>query len=498
MNISLSNDKIKNLIFAIFFIEAGLINLFLTGINVIFDIDENNIVELTRIAFYTVIFLMILGYYLFTMKENGYGKVKILLLTLAPAFFAIPQIYNCIVSGFSKESIVLIIKFAVFVAPCYYIALCTLKNKDGINLDFIKWFKWITLLLTPLFAFYILRMTFPVEILKNYSNLGYLNYMSFGYFMLPLFLGSAIDFLFFHNEKRAYFISAFSSVISLICIICSGTRGVILAAVSFCFLALVYALIYQKKIVKQVVIFTVFTLFINLFASYIWMPTGSRLGKKFINTNDSEIQEIANKSREDGFIGELNDIEVETEAKSRAKDIIHRYGISRDCKYDESVKEAIKLIQEGKFKELYPEEIDEETQVELENIKFDDIKAESLSRIPLLKMALEEFKKNIFFGNGFYYFMNKYGTYPHNGILELMCDTGVAGTSIFVAIILMSLYHMRKRMKNPEVGAILLFSLSYTPAYLVSGSIYSDAMITFFMTFGIYFMWHKEGGHEFE
>lgn len=108
-----------------------------------------------------------------------------------------------------------------------------------------------------------------------------------------------------------------------------------------------------------------------------------------------------------------------------------------------------------------------------------------MSRPMLFKIAYKEFLNSPIIGHGFYYYINKYGTYPHNAILEIMCDAGVVGTVIFVIIVLSIFVLLLKEKENINNAIIILFSLSYTAAYMVSGSVYQQTLITFYITCGI-------------
>lgn len=474
------NAVIKNYVFAIFFIESGLINLILSIIDYGLRIDDT-VAEGIRYVFYAIVFFVVFLAFIIKVKTMRYTiKTKAVLIFIL-CIFIFPEVYNCLVNNFNSESIVLFIRFIVFVLPCYFIAVSIFEKSSKIDIDFIRGYKWIAVLLTPFFIYYFIRMTFPVDPIKNYSDFGYLNYMSMAYFILPIFLGAMIEFLLLAKTRIDKIFSAYGSVISLICIICTGTRGVIIVTICASLLVLLYSLIYTRKSAKKVLVFTVFVILINLFAQYIWQPTGSRLGKQFIN--DAKYATLAEEYQEAGFLMEINARENRSPAFNKAQDIIYRYAVNNDKAYEKSVEEALLYIERGDIEHIYSGNISKDVLNELVSLEKEDMTV--LSRMPLMKMAWLEFDKSKAFGHGCYYYINKYGTYPHNAILELLCDTGIVGTCIFVFGIIYILFAIRRHLKLNFIAAIIIFALSYTPSYMLSGSVYMDVMIILFITFGV-------------
>lgn len=483
----LENNKVKSYIFAIFFIKVGLINLIISIVSNMFNLNETSTMAIVRYVVYGIILIFIFFEFLKKVKETSCSMTLKIILIFLPFIFVVPEMYNCAITFFDINAVIYFAKFVAFVLPVYFIAVCITLGNKKIDIEFIRCFKYISLLLTPFFLYYLIRMTFPADPMVNYSDFGYMNYMSMAYFMLPLFLGTTIELLLLSNNRKEKVLALYGSIITLISIICTGTRGVIIVTVCMILLVLLYSIIYRTIMVKKVLIFTVFIIVVNLFAQYVWQPTGSRLGKQFI---DDPIYAEKIEDKEVGFLPEISERQNHSPEFIEAQYIILSYAVNNSITYEESVEKALNEIKDNNYKEVYQNEISEGVLNELKKIDKEDLT--KLSRIPLMQIALMEFNYNDskLFGNGFYYYINKYGTYPHNAILELLCDTGIVGVIVFVCIVIAILFLIRRQLKYKEVAAIMIFALSYTPSYLVSGSVYMDEMIHFFITVGVIYIYN--------
>lgn len=72
------------------------------------------------------------------------------------------------------------------------------------------------------------------------------------------------------------------------------------------------------------------------------------------------------------------------------------------------------------------EEIESITQSSSENEDIDEIKSSSMARVYLYKWAVNDIAEHLFTGLGAYGYQLKYGTYPHNVLLQLLVDYGIS------------------------------------------------------------------------
>ena len=87
-------------------------------------------------------------------------------------------------------------------------------------------------------------------------------------------------------------------------------------------------------------------------------------------------------------------------------------------------------------------------------------------------------------------FQYKYGIYPHNIPLELLCETGLLG---FIPYMLLVLYAIIKLFligkKDPHVRHFLLFLLAYAIQACMSGSIWRNGVLLCAIGFAIVCPW---------
>lgn len=95
------------------------------------------------------------------------------------------------------------------------------------------------------------------------------------------------------------------------------------------------------------------------------------------------------------------------------------------------------------------------------------------SRGTLYKLALKEFQKSPLTGMGPMGYTVKYGMYPHNILLELLCETGVAGFVPFMLLILWAIMNLlRFGWKQKYVRYFFLFLIAYMVQANISGGLW--------------------------
>lgn len=84
------------------------------------------------------------------------------------------------------------------------------------------------------------------------------------------------------------------------------------------------------------------------------------------------------------------------------------------------------------------------------------------SRGTLFKLAVKEFQKSPIHRQGPMGYTVKYGMYPHNILLELLCETGLAGFITLMLLILWAVINLlRSGWKQKYVRYFFLFLIAY-------------------------------------
>ncbi|MGB4610415.1 MAG: O-antigen ligase family protein [Saccharofermentanales bacterium] len=107
-------------------------------------------------------------------------------------------------------------------------------------------------------------------------------------------------------------------------------------------------------------------------------------------------------------------------------------------------------------------------------------------RYNLWNMAINEFKKSPIIGHGALSYQEKYDEFfPHNIFLEILADFGIVGFAIamFLAIyLLIKSLKLIIKSKDSSMLILLLFGLSYIPAFLFYNSLYGDNALVYLIT----------------
>lgn len=461
--------KIESWIVTLLFIETGIISLVLSIMNLVVPINFENIGRIIRYCFYLLVFSFLFVSFLKRTIKNIRARHYKMIFIVLPFVLIIPEICNCFTNSFDSSSIRFLGQFIIFALPYYFIVPIIISEENKVDVQFLKNYKWLGIILLPFYCIYIMRLFGFVDSSTSPTDIGFLNYMDIAYFIIPVFLGSSIDLFLFDNEKTHKYIALLSSVISFICIVFTGTRGAILLGIAFSILLMLYVLIFKEGNRNRVLAFTIIICFLGAILPNIWLPPSARLAN-----SDSK------------FFYEQTELQNQVPLEKKVQRIVFNYAVESDSSYKESVSVLVDKAQKGELQEELGYNISKETEGYLKNKNESDFYL--LSRISLYRLAIREFTNAKIFGNGFYYYINKYETYPHNAILELLCDTGIVGTVLFVIIILGILVGLWKRMKDNRVAAIIIYALPYTISYLVSGSVYLDVLITFYISCGTYIL----------
>lgn len=95
------------------------------------------------------------------------------------------------------------------------------------------------------------------------------------------------------------------------------------------------------------------------------------------------------------------------------------------------------------------------------------------SRGTLFKLAIKEFQKSPITGMGPMGYTVKYGMYPHNIPLELLCETGLAGFVPLMLLILWAIVNLlRFGWKQKYVRYFFLFLTAYVIQANISGNLW--------------------------
>lgn len=459
----LSNKTIDKILPIVFF-SNGIIScimlLFASG----FFMEH----EYIRIAisglFSIAIWVVLLANILFNIK--CYERKEIIIVLIIVLITALPFFVSFINYNIDRDILLSFGRYGIFSLSYVFAAIILNKNKKFAQ--FISYFKWYGIILIPFVLFYVLRMFQAPTEANEFINIGGFSYMSIANTLSPIMIGCMADLLINKENKKYRIISWVIIILFWAGIIYSGTRGTI---ISICWVTILLVPMFIRRknkeqnliIIKEIVLVVI----VFVFSVYCWAPMSSAFG-------DS---------------GRLSESTIKAEF-SRVENIdVDNIFLNEIIKNDEQAQKTIKRVKEeiitGK---LYSEE------VKNGKIQIDDVKEYKFitGRVTLYKCAIGEFLNNPILGNGVFYFEKKYGTYPHNWLLELLCDLGIIITTIicfFIIILLIKLFKVING--NIHIMGIILLCFSYVPKYMLSGSIYLNGTLMFSITFAMLYIYNQ-------
>lgn len=111
----------------------------------------------------------------------------------------------------------------------------------------------------------------------------------------------------------------------------------------------------------------------------------------------------------------------------------------------------------------------------------------------LYKLAWMEFQKNPLTGMGSMGYAVKYGLYPHNAVLQILCETGAVGAALFMTMILWAFIRiLRSGQKRKEVRFFLLFLVAYAIEANISGDFWNCPVLLCALGYGFALSREKE------
>ncbi len=482
----LKKSKRTNIGSGVYFISA--VFMMLSGLDVIkailgiLGIREGDTLIATVIVVILDVALGLYALYLFSKDRNkiAFGVLIILNIT-----YIMP-----LMVGYNAKDIAL---YIVFVIPLSIIAYIVSIDYDG-EKKYINMYISISTAVCVLAITYIIVLfvgdfdyiinDLGIRIVASYGVIAWL-FMPAIFIMIPHYIS-----LESHKNQQKVVIVLIKIMILAAAIYYTGLRTGIISTFFTVFVsAIIFLIVYrgERKKVKQVLL-RVLAVTISFVLIYILcvtnIPKNSRLnviystGSLAYETNLHDPDEVFVEPQSDSH-AQVYDIQKQSYAS--AETVLLSYIVSSDQTRIETEKMLTEDANEGNEKYIILKGVENP-----EKFVFSMTK----DRVNLWKTAIWEFEKSPIFGNGIRYYQLKYvDTFPHNIILELLADVGLAGTSAFVIFIFFGIVISLKRgIRNGNIDNIkvVISCLSMIPTYLLFTTVYSNPSILFAITFFSY------------
>ncbi len=478
-------ERIVDRIIPIYFVSsvfANVLSFYLSG-----NVNETAR-KIISWGFLLVIFLLMQIKIGIIFKRNKHEKKKFLLIgmpILANFILILIAIFHTQFQSYAIKEMVL---FILYCTPMYGVALCIIIE-DKVKV-FFRNFKWIGVLFIPFFLLSIVMFIRNMHVGIVSSIIGGMTYLEIAYAAIIIVIFNMADMINdtkLSNEvhfKKNRIINIANILISTVVIVLSGSRGCFIALGVWAICILLMSL--NKKYRNKNVISTVLAVMIVSIIVFAFQEGGRT--KAFINEIfhgglNTAIKSDGSDQMIDRMYDEANNGQAikDTITKIQTEIQIEDQTEIQTEAQTEVLTETQTEAQTETQTEVQTESVTEITVVTQpeENISQEEIIYSitngSMARIYLYKLAIKEANNNPLIGMGPLGFQQKYGTYPHNLILESLSDLGYPITIIFLFFILYLVIYLVKVSKDRICDlSILIIGITQAVRMMLSIDLYVE------------------------
>lgn len=473
-------DIINTILLVSLFLNNYLNLLFFFGI----ENDLRRIFVIFSSLFYSIFCLAIF---------INFSRLDVVFLRRVKKFVLIFLLLMVIYVPFLSFNLNDYISFFIYSLPILTFFLLNLYNSQ-FNIDSINYIP-IILFIVPVTFFYFFRFFLSSNDI-SILDIGNVSYLVIGYFYLLLFVTIYtlinIETCEFRYKNRNIYSFIFLIVLCFN-IINSGAKGPLISMFIFIFYDFFYNLFLMRKFKPSLVI--IFSASLLLSFSFSISNSGLYRFKSFIGETssllnnsfqiDSSIPEVIEgddtESQKDDANSDVIDDELATEvSNSIFKSISNLVSLNEDEK-----RIVLVLVESGGFYETIKNiELNEP---ELRDAITEIRRSSTSARKILYYTSIKEISMHPISGMGLFGFQMKYGTYPHNLLLEILSDFGlVLGLPILIIIAMFFVYFaLARNLSNFEMLIRNLISATM-PFLMVSGTFYFNQIFFMFILLILY------------
>lgn len=428
------------------FCLGNLINVFFYYLGLAF---EDNIARQAAFIIGNVLFTLIAFTALLSVLRFGQLKLRSLLpLGAVLLFFAGCYIRALLQFGFTGTWIHHAGQFVFFSFPAFCAGVYAARKRY--EAEFFEILERLGLFAAPAALIYFNGAIFNCNPFNWGRDLGIINYMSFSYTLMPFLLAMTFQFLekkpltlFRRALKYPQRVRGLLIALYWIAIIAAGTRGTYFCVVGFCICLVVSSCLHRESRKKSAILSAAMT-FVLCFNIFVYAPQGFGTWRM-----TSFLQGVSK--------GELVTTNEDPEVSDKLDDLVKADGDHQIANRPDTPSEPDTPAE--------PDAPSQEDNAE-DNIQIG-------SRGTLFKLAIKEFQKSPITGMGPMGYTVKYGMYPHNIPLELLCETGLVGFVLLILLILWAVVNLFYfGWKKKYVRYFFLFLIAYVVQANISGNLW--------------------------
>lgn len=434
------NSRYGKYLLPLSFCVGNLINVMFYYLGLAF---QDNIARQTGFVIGNVLFASVAFLALLSTLRFSHLKLKSLFpLGLVLLFFAGCYIRALIRFGFTGTWTHRAGQFFFFSFPAFCTGVyAAAKQQES---SFFDTLEHLGLFAAPAALIYFNGAVFNCNPYNYGRDFGILSYMTFSYTLMPFLLAMVFQFLegkpfslFGRTLRHPQRLRCILIALFWIAIIASGTRGTYFCVVGFC-ICLVFSSCLHRESRRKSAILSAAMTFVLCFNIFVYAPQGFNTSRMTIF-----LQGISK--------GEFVTTNEDPKVSDRIDDLVKADGDQQVTNRPDTPSEPDAPSQEDSMGE---------------NIQIG-------SRGTLFKLAVKEFQKSPITGMGPMGYTVKYGMYPHNILLELLCETGLAGFITLMLLIFCAVINLlRSGWKQKHVRYFFLFLIAYMVQANISGDLW--------------------------
>lgn len=458
------NSRYGKYLLPLSFCVGNLINFMFYYLGLAF---QENIARQAGFVIGNVLFTVAAFLALLSALRFGHLKLRSLLpLGFVLLFFAGSYLIALRRFGFTPLWIHNAGQFVFFSFPAFCAGVYAARKRY--EADFFEILERLGLFAAPAALIYFNGALFNCNPFNYGRDLGIINYMSFSYTLMPFLLAMVLRFLekkpltlFRRALKYPQRVRGLLIALYWIAIIAAGTRGTYFCVIGF-FICLVLSSCLHRESRQKSAILSAAMTFVLCFNIFVYAPQGFNTSRMSIF-----LQGVSK--------GELVTTDEDPKVSGKIDDLVKADGDHQIANRPETPSEPdVPTDPDTPAAPDTPTEPD--TPAEPDAPPQEDSAEENIqigSRGTLFKLAIKEFQKSPITGMGPMGYTVKYGMYPHNIPLELLCETGLAGFVPLMLLILWAIVNLlRFGWKQKYVRYFFLFLTAYVIQANISGNLW--------------------------
>lgn len=441
------NSRYGKYLLPLSFCVGNLINFMFYYLGLAF---QENIARQAGFVIGNVLFTVAAFLALLSALRFGHLKLRSLLpLGFVLLFFAGSYLIALRRFGFAPLWIHNAGQFVFFAFPAFCTGVYAAAKRHDVS--FFATLEKLGVLAAPAALIYLNGSGFNCNPFNWGRDLGILNYMTFSYTLMPFLLAMVFQFLggkpfslFGRTVKHPQRLRCILIALFWIAIIAAGTRGTYFCVIGFCVCLTCSAYLHREFRRKSAILSAAMTL-VLCFNIFVYAPAGFGTWRMA------------------GFLQGLSKGEIVTSTEDPA--------------VSETLDDLVKANGNQQITNREEPEPSPEPTPSPDNIVEENLQIEN--RGTLFKLAIKEFQKSPLTGMGPMGYSVKYGVYPHNVPLQMLCETGLLGSIPFMLLILLAAIQLLKTgWINRSIRYLFLFFIAYAISANISGDLwYCSALL---------------------